>query len=40
MYSLTLPRLTAALAAASLLSALASTHAPIHAYALTLMEQP
>lgn len=31
---LTLPRLTAALAAASLLSALASTHAPIHTYAL------
>lgn len=34
MYNLTLPRLTAALAAAALLSALASCHAPIHTYAL------
>ena len=34
MLNLTLPRLTAALAAASLLSALASCHAPIHTYAL------
>lgn len=34
MHNLTLPRLTAALAAASLLSALASCHAPIHTYAL------
>ena len=34
MTRITLPRLTAALAAASLLSALASCHAPIHTYAL------
>ena len=34
MHNLTLPRLTAALAAAALLSALASCHAPIHTYAL------
>lgn len=34
MLNLTLPRLTAALAAASLLSALASCHAPIHVPAL------
>ena len=34
MHNLTLPRLTAALAAASLLSGAASCHAPIHTYAL------
>ena len=34
MLNLTLPRLTAALAAATLLSTLASRHAPIHTYAL------
>lgn len=34
MTRITLPRLTAALAAAALLSALASAYAPIHTYAL------